>query len=112
MCIFDPFRRYSRSAPNSNCYSDDDVSTIASLYGSYIRSILVLALLLTLLCLSIVHHGRPYISFVRSIGLLVSPSFGKLLAPIRAPITALRASYGALCGGVDGPQPGAGWSMT
>jgi hypothetical protein len=36
MCIFDPFRRYSRSAPNSNCYSDDDVSTIASLDGSYI----------------------------------------------------------------------------
>jgi hypothetical protein len=30
------------------------------------------------------------------------------LAPIRTPITAMRTGGGALCGGADGPRPGAG----
>jgi hypothetical protein len=35
-----------------------------------------------------------------------------VLAPIRAPITALRTGGGALCTGADGPRPGAGWIAT
>jgi hypothetical protein len=35
-----------------------------------------------------------------------------VLAPIRAPITAMITGGGALCTGADGPRPGAGWSAT
>jgi hypothetical protein len=35
-----------------------------------------------------------------------------LLAPIRVQITAIRTSSSALCGGTDGPRPGAGRSAT
>jgi hypothetical protein len=35
-----------------------------------------------------------------------------VLAPIPAPITALRTGDGAFCIGVDGPRPGAGRSAT
>jgi hypothetical protein len=35
-----------------------------------------------------------------------------VLAPIRAPITAMITGGGALCTGTDSPRLGAGWSLT